>query len=91
MKKLSKNLIPIYNLELKAGNRVLRIDEPAGTKCPLAVIFEYPLHFEQISNELTLSSSVRRWENKDPHYPLEEGVVCEETGHVVAGPLDSRK
>ncbi len=89
MKRLSKNLISIYDLELKLGNQILRIDEPAGTKCPFAVVFRDPLHFEKISQELKLPRSVHRWENRDRHYPLEASFVCEETGHVVSGSLSA--
>ncbi len=91
MKRLSSNLIPIYNLELSEGNKVIRINEPAGTKCPLAIIFEYPLHFDVIADKLTLSPAVRRWENIDQHYPLEAGFVCDVTGHVLSGPSKSIK
>lgn len=87
MRRLSENLLPIYNLELQTGNEVSRIDEPAGSDCPLAIIFKQPLHLEKIKEVLKLTSSVRRWENRDEHYPLEAGFVCDETKQVLDGPL----
>ena len=89
MRSLSVYLQQIYNLELSEGNTVLRIDEPAGSKCELAVVFKCPLHLSKISQKLLLSPKVKKWENIDPHYPLEIGFVCCETGHVVCGPSEN--
>lgn len=86
MTRLSPSLQPIVDLELKKGNKVFRIDKPAGSKCPYAIIFKFPLHFQEIKESLTLSSVVEEWENKDPHYPLERGFFCNETQHSIAGP-----
>ena len=86
MRRLSANLRSIYLLEISLGNSVQRIDEPAGTKCPLAVVFEDPLHFEEAENLGLVSSNVKRWKNVDPHYPLEAGYLCRKTNHALAGP-----
>jgi len=86
MKRLSPLLQPIYNLELGLGNTVDRIDEPAGTKCPLAVVFKKPFHFTEIKARLKLAAEVSEWENSDPHYPLEKGFVCKQTQHVISAP-----
>ena len=87
IKKLSKNLKPIYDLEITEGNIVASIDCPAGSTCPLAITFKYGLHHFKIDNELSLNSEVERFTNKDAHYPKEAGYVCNQTGHVVSGPL----
>lgn len=87
MSRLSKNLQPIYELELRLGNEVLRVDEPAGTACPLAIVFQRPLHFKEAEQKGLLRDRVRQWENKDPHYPPEAGYMCEETRHALAVPL----
>ena len=84
---LSKDLQPIHDLELSLGNRVRRIDEPAGTKCPYAVVFEDALHLEAIREQLQLPESVKFWESRDPHYELGNGYVCEITRHAVSGPI----
>ena len=85
---LSNNLRPLFEREIELGNRVLRIDEPAGTKCPLAVVFANPLHFGELGSLAEgLGSAVRKWENRDLHYPIEAGFVCHETNQVLAGPL----
>ena len=86
MTRLSPSLQPIVDLELIKGNKVLRIDEPAGSRCPYAIVFKFPLHFQEIKESLTLSSSVEEWENKDPHYPIERGFFCNETEHSITGP-----
>ena len=84
---LSKNLAPIHDFELSLGNHELRREELMWTKTPLAIIFEQPLHFAEIAQNLLLPPSVERWENHDTHYDLEAGYVCNETGHTLSGPL----
>ena len=85
--KLAPNLQPIYDLELALGNTVVRVDEPAGSLCPLVIIFKNPLHKTKIESTLSLPPSVKWWESCDPHYPIEGGYGCDETGHALAGPL----
>jgi len=85
--KLSTNLRAIYDLELSLGNTVIRVDEPAGSLCPLAIIFKNRLHKTEIESTLSLPQSVKWWENHDPHYSIEGGYGCDETGHAIAGPL----
>jgi hypothetical protein len=64
--KLSEDLLPIYKLELDRGNEVAGVDEPAGTKCPYAVVFKKPLHKTEIEAELVLSPTVRFWDYMIP-------------------------
>ena len=85
--ELSKNLRNIYEYEVALGNEVLRVDEPAGSNCPLAVVFRQPLHFTEIAANLVVPAAVERWENRDTHYSLEAGFVCRESRHSIAGPL----
>lgn len=87
MQKLSADLVPIYELELANGNEVLRIDEPAGSRCPYCIVFRYPLHKSKIEQSIALPPSVQYWESRDQHYPVEGGYVSEESRHVVSGPL----
>ena len=84
---LSLHLQPIYDMEIALGNTVNRIDEPAGSNCPLAIVFHKPLHKNAIESRLSLPASVKWWENHDTHYSIEGGYVCDETRHTVAGPL----
>lgn len=83
--ELSESLRPILEYEIARGNEVVRVDRPAGTNCPLAVIFAKPLDFGGFvhPNE---AAAVRIWQNRDRHYPLERGYVCERTRHALAGP-----
>ena len=55
--------------ELENGNEVLRIDEPAGTQCPL-VVFRYKLTIIGTLETGDLDSRVRHWESRAPHYEL---------------------
>lgn len=88
MQELSESLLPIYKYELSKGNEVLRVEENAWSECPLAVVFKYPLHFEEIARYLKLPEIVEQWENRDTHYELEKGFVCQHTKHSLAGPLE---
>lgn len=88
MRHLSPFLQPIYRLEISLENEVLRVDEPAGTKCPLAVVFKKPLHLEEISTKLSIPQEVEQWENVDPHYPKERGFRCKRTSHALSGPIN---
>ncbi len=86
LRSLSDALRPIYDIELRLGNRVVRVDDRAWTACVLAVVFEQPLHRQEIEAELELPASVVFWDCTDPHYPLESGYYCERAQHSVAGP-----
>ena len=87
MPRLSEDLLPIYQLELDRGNEIARIDEPAGTECPYAVMFKMPLHRREIESELKLAASVKYWESRDWHYETSAGYFSETTRHAVAGPI----
>jgi hypothetical protein len=88
MTALTSDLRPIYELELRCGNEVAYVAEPAGTACPYAVAFKRPLHKAEIARELNLPASVKYWESFDTHYPIEGGYQCELTRHTIAGPID---
>lgn len=81
------NLRAIYDLELSLGNSVNEVDEPAGDRCPLAIIFKHPMHKGKIESALSVPTSVKWWECHDTHYAVQGGYICEETRHVIAGPL----
>lgn len=83
---LSDKLRPIYEYEIGRGNRVERVDRPAGSKCPLAIIFALPLDIQGFVRAHGLPNGVKTWSNRDQHYPLEDGYLCEETKHAIAGP-----
>lgn len=87
---LSKKLQPIVDFEIGRGNRVERVDRPAGSNCPLAIIFVYPLDISGYTERHGLPKGVRTWENKDRHYPLEVGYFCEETHHAISGPTKAQ-
>ncbi len=84
---LSKVLKPIVDYELQNGNEIERIDRPAGTKCPLAIVFKKPLDFSGYEKLYGKPSGVDKWENRDRHYDLEAGYVCEKTRQAMAGPI----
>lgn len=90
MTSLAADLQLIYDLELRLGNQVAHVAEPAGTACPYAVAFKHPLHKAHIDRELLLPPSVKYWESHDTHYPIEAGYQCETTRHTIAGPIPSK-
>lgn len=83
---LSENLKAIVEYELSVGNEIRRIDRPAGTKCPMAVVFMRPLKFAEFLENNELPTDVERWENKDRHYDLEAGYICRKTNQAIAAP-----
>lgn len=89
MTKLSKDLQIIQDLEFELGNEILRIDEPAGSRCPYAIVFKGALHINQIRKQLKLPDTVTYWESRNHHYEIQNGYVCEKTRHIVSGPLAS--
>jgi len=86
MKTISEELKQIIELELKLGNLIERIDEPAGSQCPKAIIFKNKLHLDKI-RRLKLSADIKFWENHDAHYPLECGFNSTSTKETIVGPL----
>jgi len=84
---LAESLSGIMAFELARGNAIVRVDRPAGSRCPLAVIFARPLDIAGFKASHDLPSSVDTWQNRDSHYPLEAGYICERTRHAIAGPL----
>jgi len=87
LKYLSSSLKPIVDYELHRGNEIERIDRPAGTKCPLAVVFKKPLDFKGYESQHGKPKGVDKWECRDQHYALESGYVCEKTRQGIAGPI----
>ena len=84
---LAEGLRDIFAYEVARGNVVVRADRPAGSRCPLAVIFARPLDFAGYGAQHSLSSTISTWQNHDAHYPLEAGYVCERTRQALAGPI----
>lgn len=89
MTKLCPSLQPILALELQLGNEIARVDEPAGTECPFAIILRLPIHRTEIESSLRLGSDVEFWECTDRHYPQEAGYFSTVSRHSIAGPLAS--
>jgi hypothetical protein len=87
--RLSPALQPIFEFELTKGNEVARVDEPGGSKCPLAVLFKYPLHKEEIAVKWQPLLHVEWIEITGPYYTPdgEGGYMCTETGHAIIGPM----
>ncbi len=87
LKYLSIALKLTVDFELSKGNEIERIDRPAGTRCPLAVVFKRRLNFKGYEDLYGKPKGVEKWENHDRHYDLESGYACEKTGQVIAGPI----
>lgn len=85
--KLSADLLPICEFELENGNEIERVDDPAGSGCPFAVVFRRPLSIPGTEAEKQLSDTVGSWECRDPHYPRERGYVSMRTHHAISGPM----
>lgn len=84
--RLSDSLRPIYDLEMRLGNRVVRVDDHAWTECVLAIVFADPLHATEIAAALDLPARVTAWDCTDPHYELQSGYYCKASRHSLAGP-----
>jgi hypothetical protein len=83
------HLRPVVELELQLGNVIKRVDAPAGTRCPLAIVFLDVLHRAEIERVLMPSEPISWQESSDPHYEVggTAGYLCEEERHFVYGPL----
>jgi hypothetical protein len=84
--RLCKTLQPILDSELAEGNSIESIDTPAGTNCPFAVHLKNKINHLTIK-KLSLANTVENWQNKDKHYPLQNGYSCTKFKHSIAGPL----
>ena len=84
--RLSRDLLPIYHLELELGNELAYVAEPAGTECPYAIGFKQPLHIQEIEQQFDLPATVEYWECDDPHYAIEAGYRSTVSRHAIAGP-----
>jgi hypothetical protein len=84
---LSTKLQQALQFELERGNSIERIEQPAGTKCPLAVVLAKPLDIAGFKSAHGLPPGVETWESRDRHYPVQAGYVCERTRHALAGPI----
>jgi len=87
--KLSPDLRALYEDALATGNVVVRVDEPAGTLCPLAIVFGKPLIRSADGTPRALPPGVRWWENDDSHYEIQAGWQSETSRHILAAPLSS--
>ena len=83
---LAESLRGVLAFELARGNTIVRVDRPAGSNCPLAVILARPLDVAGFKADHGLPADVDTWVNRDSHYPLEAGYFCERTHHALAGP-----
>ena len=84
---VTSTLQVVLSFDLERGNTVVRVDQPAGTRCPLAVVLAKPLDIAGFKESHGLPPMVNTWKNLDSHYPLEAGYVCEQTRHAIVGPL----
>lgn len=87
--KLSPDLRALYEEAIATGNFVFRVDEPAGTLCPLAIVFGKPLIRLADGTPRALPAGVQWWENHDSHYEIEAGWQSEKSRHILTGPLSS--
>jgi hypothetical protein len=86
---ISGDIRTIVEYELAHGNEITRIDQPAGTKCPLAVILRFPFRIRNSGIDGAIPLTVAWWEYEDPHYPADwsSGFKSIESSHAVAAPL----
>lgn len=80
---LSPALREIAERELAAGNAVVSVNRGMWSRSPLVVVFRDRLHFDQIKPR----DEITKFENRDTHYDLEAGYICETTRHSISGPL----
>lgn len=91
--KLSADLQPLYDMELEAGNSVVRVDEPAGTLCPLAIVMKNPIDKDRLGKCVQSIPSIFWHENNDQHYEAHGmgGYTSTESRQFLYGPLTSSK
>jgi hypothetical protein len=87
--ELCDHLRTVVDLELQLGNTIRSVDAPAGTRCPVAVVFLNVLHRTEIERVLRPTAPISWHDNADPHFEVAgtAGYFCEEDRHFVYGPV----
>ena len=87
--EISDDIRAIVEYELDNGNEIVRVDQPAGTKCPVAVILKFPFRIRKSRADGVVSATVSWWEYEDAHYPADWscGFKSVKSSHAVAAPL----
>lgn len=90
--KLDPVLLAIFDIEIAGGNQVARVDEPAGTLSPLAVVFKNRLNRSRIEESIKVPDHIVWHENDDQHYEINGmgGYASKSTHQFVYGPLKHR-
>lgn len=83
---ICEHLAPLLEHELSEGNAVTGC-ETGWSAVNLAMNLEKPLDISFYEEYLKAMPDLEIWENRDSHYSVQKGIVCNICRHSIAGPL----
>lgn len=78
-----EHLEVIVESELEKGNSIDKIEFDKWTNVKKVIIFGSEL----LDNEYEVDNKIEYWENRDTHYPTQNGYICKKCNCAIAFPM----
>lgn len=83
---LCPHLTPGLVALLTSGSHILAVYLGAWSEIDVDVLLDRGLPPASLHDAAAVSSGVETWNNDDPHYPLNEGLVCKACRQAIGWP-----